>query len=74
MNREAVKSGVRGWIIPEMLVHNCTPDTVDAQLAPLLGDTPQREAQLEGYRQVRQRLATTRSAAATVARRIAGKE
>lgn len=74
VNREAVKSGVRGWIIPEMLVHNCTPDTVDAQLAPLLGDTPQREAQLEGYRQVRQRLATTRSAAATVARRIAGKE
>lgn len=34
VNRQAVRTGVRGWIIPEMLVHNCTPDTVDTQLTP----------------------------------------
>lgn len=70
VNREAVKTGVRGWIIPEMLVHNCTPDMVDAQLTPLLTDTPERSAQLDGYADVRARLATTSSAARTVARNI----
>ncbi|MDE6204597.1 MAG: lipid-A-disaccharide synthase, partial [Duncaniella sp.] len=58
VNRQAVRTGVRGWIIPEMLVHNCTPDTVDAQLTPLLTDTPARLAQLEGYDSVRRRLFT----------------
>ena len=72
VNREAVRTGVRGWIIPEMLVHNCTPDTVDAQLTPLLSDTPARQAQLDGYDEVRRRLFTTASAAATVARNIYG--
>lgn len=70
VNREAVKTGVRGWIIPEMLVHNCTPDMVDAQLTPLLTDTPARAAQLKGYADVRARLATTSSAARTIARNI----
>lgn len=72
VNREAVKTGVRGWIIPEMLVHNCTPDTVDAQLSPLLADTPARQAQLDGYDEVRRRLFTPTSAAAAVARNIYG--
>ncbi len=72
VNRQAVRTGVRGWIIPEMLVHNCTPDTVDAQLTPLLTDTPGRRAQLEGYDEVRRRLFTSTSAAATVARNIYG--
>ena len=72
VNRQAVRTGVRGWIIPEMLVHNCTPDTVDAQLTPLLTDTPARRAQLEGYDEVRRRLFTSSSAAATVARNIYG--
>lgn len=72
VNREAVKTGVRGWIIPEMLVHNCTPEAVDAQLTPLLADTAARKAQLEGYEQVKERLFTSTSAAKTVARNIYG--
>ena len=72
VNRESVKTGVRGWIIPEMLVHNCTPEAVDAQLTPLLTDTPARKAQLEGYEQVRARLFTPTSAARTVAENIYG--
>lgn len=72
VNREAVKTGVRGWIIPEMLVHNCTPEAVDAQLTPLLADTATRKAQLEGYEQVKKRLFTPTSAAKTVARNIYG--
>ena len=72
VNRQAVRTGVRGWIIPEMLVHNCTSDTVDTQLTPLLTDTPARRAQLEGYDEVRRRLFTSTSAAATVARNIYG--
>ena len=72
VNRQAVRTGVRGWIITEMLVHNCTPDTVDAQLTPLLTDTPARRAQLEGYDEVCRRLFTSSSAAATVARNIYG--
>jgi len=73
VNREAVKTGVRGWIIPEMLVHNCTPEAVDAQLSPLLQDTPERAAQLRGYDEVKQRLFTSASAARTVAECITGK-
>lgn len=72
VNREATRTGVRGWIVPEMLVHNCTPDTVDAQLTPLLAGTSERDAQLKGYEEVRRRLHTSVSAARTVAESIAG--
>lgn len=72
VNREATRTGVRGWIVPEMLVHNCTPDTVDAQLTPLLAGTSERDAQLKGYEEVRRRLRTSVSAARTVAENIAG--
>ena len=72
VNREATRTGVRGWIVPEMLVHNCTPDTVDAQLTPLLAETSERDAQLKGYEEVRRRLHTSASAARTVAESIAG--
>lgn len=70
VNRKAAETGVRGWIIPEMLVHNCSPDKVDAQLTPLLDDTDERIAQLEGYAEVKRRLSTTSSAARNVARNI----
>lgn len=40
-------------VVPEMLVHMCTPDLVAEKLGPLLRDTPEREAQLEGYKKVR---------------------
>ena len=40
-------------IIPEMLMHQCTPDAVAEQLTPLLRDTPARRAMLEGYKRMR---------------------
>lgn len=67
VNREAVRTGVRGCVVPEMLVHNCTPEMVDRQLAPLIGDTSERRAQLDGYDRVRRILHTDSSAAANVA-------
>ncbi len=70
VNREVATSGVRGCIVPEMLMHHCNPDDVDRQLSPLLRDTPEREAQLAGYIKVRERLLTGRSAAQTLAERI----
>lgn len=45
-------------IIPEQLLHLCTPDIVADTLHPLLRDTPQREAQLDGYRTMHEILGT----------------
>lgn len=57
-------------IIPEQLVHLCTPDLVAEQLAPLLRlDSAEREAQLKGYADMRARLGTE-DAAANTARAI----
>lgn len=71
VNREAARTGVRGCVVPEMLVHNCTPAMVARQLEPLLGDTPARQAQLDGYEVIRGRLHTDVVAAETVARLLA---
>lgn len=60
---------VDGAIIPEMLLHHCNADEVDAQLTPLLEDTPERRAQLNGYAQMRLELGTS-SASTTAAQRI----
>ncbi|MCM1077402.1 MAG: lipid-A-disaccharide synthase [Bacteroides sp.] len=73
VNREAVKTGVRGCIVPEMLVHNCTPDNVDRELSRLIPDGSPRTAQLDGYRKIREILHTDSSAAANVARLIVEK-
>lgn len=69
-SQQARETGARGWIIPEVLVHNCTPYIVDRHLTPLIGDTPERTAQLRGYADLRQRLSTADSAAANVATAI----
>ena len=45
-------------IIPELMVHQCNVDTVDSHLTALLGDTPERQAQLDGYRDIATRLGT----------------
>lgn len=66
-NRKGV---VRGHIIPEMLVHHCNPDEVDAQLTPLLGNTEERARQIGGYARMRGLLSSSMSAAATVAARL----
>ena len=45
-------------IIPEMLLHMCTPDTVSEELARILRDGEGRQAQIDGYADMRQRLGT----------------
>lgn len=57
-------------IIPEMLMHRCTPDLVDAELRAILPpDAPGRAAQLAGYAEMRRRLGS-HPAAATAAKII----
>ena len=46
-------------IIPELLLHHCTPDGIDSLLTPLLDDhSQQRAAMLAGYTQVATTLGT----------------
>ena len=40
-------------IIPELLLHQCTADAVAESLTPLLRDTPQRQAMMQGYSEMR---------------------
>lgn len=50
-------------IVPEMLVHNCRPALVADVLGPLLREgTEAREAQLQGYARMRERLGTENAA------------
>ncbi len=52
-------------VIPELLEHLCTVDATADALRPLLTDTPERAAQLEGYARIRSILGTGDAAAAT---------
>lgn len=70
VNREAIRTGVRGCIVPEMLVHNCTPENVDIQLSKLIPDGTDRTAQLNGYERVKSLLHTDSPAAANVAQSL----
>ena len=45
-------------VIPELLMHLCTVDSIDDRLSRLLGDTPERAAMLDGYRRLADRLGT----------------
>jgi lipid-A-disaccharide synthase len=45
-------------VIPELLMHLCTLESIDSHLTPLLGDTPERSAMLDGYRRLAERLGT----------------
>ncbi|MBR5672838.1 MAG: lipid-A-disaccharide synthase [Muribaculaceae bacterium] len=45
-------------VIPELLMHLCTVDSIDEHLSQLLGDTPERTAMLDGYRRLADRLGT----------------
>jgi len=45
-------------VIPEMLVHLCTADTVADALAAIISDTPARQQMLDGYANVRHILGT----------------
>lgn len=43
-------------IVPEMLVHLCTVDSVDSELINILPGTPGRDAQLRGYEKMMEQL------------------
>ena len=45
-------------VIPELLMHLCTVDSIDGHLTQLLGDTPERNLMLDGYRRLADRLGT----------------
>lgn len=49
-------------VVPEMLMHLCTVDSVDAELTAILPGTPGRQAQLDGYALMRSRLGDTPAA------------
>ncbi len=49
-------------IVPELLVHRCTADSISRALSPLLQSSPQRDWQLGGYRNMRRKLGTTDAA------------
>ena len=51
-------------IVPEMLLHTCTPELVAEQLAPLLRlDSDAGNTQIAGYQRIRHILGTTNAAA-----------
>lgn len=45
-------------IVPELLVHKCTVDSIARELSPLLQPSPRRDFQLSGYRNMQRRLGT----------------
>lgn len=49
-------------IVPELLVHKCTPAAVARELSPLLLPSPKRDFQLAGYRNMQRRLGTSSAA------------
>ena len=49
-------------IIPEMLMHYCSPSLVAEKIGPLLRDTSERRAQLDGYAEMRRILGTADAA------------
>lgn len=49
-------------VVPEMLMHLCTVDSVDAELCRIVPGADGRETMLDGYRIMRQRLGTDRAA------------
>lgn len=54
-------------VIPEMLVHLCTVDSVDAKLKAILEGMPGRQKQLEGYRIMMSRLGEGKAASGAAA-------
>ena len=54
-------------VIPEMLVHLCTVDSVDTKLKAILEGMPGRQKQLEGYRIMMSRLGEGKAASGAAA-------
>lgn len=49
-------------MVPELLLHNCTPDSIARELSPLLSASPQRDWQIGGCKSLRRRLGTSLAA------------
>lgn len=47
---------VNNSVVPELLLHNCTPATIARELSPLLQASPKREWQISGYKNLKRRL------------------
>lgn len=43
-------------VVPELLLHKCTPDNVARELSPLMQASPRRDWQVSGYKNMRRRL------------------
>jgi len=43
-------------IVPELLLHQCTAETIARELSPLLQPSPRRDWQIAGYKNMRRRL------------------
>lgn len=50
---------VNNSVVPELLVHKCTVDSIARHLNPLLSGSPERDWQLAGYKTMRNRLGTS---------------
>lgn len=49
---------VGNMIVPELLVHKCTADSIARELSPLLQPSPRRDFQLQGYKMMQRKLGT----------------
>lgn len=49
-------------VVPELLMHKCTPESVRHHLKTILPGQPAREQQLRGYDLIRRKLGTTKAA------------
>ena len=47
---------VNNNVVPELLVHECTADSIARELSPLLQPSPRRDWQIAGYRNMQRRL------------------
>ena len=50
---------VGNQVVPELLVHNCTVDSIARELSSLLQNSPQREWQVNSYKAMRRKLGTS---------------
>lgn len=53
---------VRRNVVPELLLHHCTPENVNRELLKILPNQPDRQLQLQGYNDIRTALGYTHAA------------
>lgn len=50
---------VSNSVVPELLLHMCTSESITRELSPLLQNSPKREWQVSGYKTMRRRLSNS---------------